>query len=61
MLANSCKATKLVVNNYRDGNKNITGNSDNKSNNDCANVCLSEFRLHIKTSLKDYMRETYHR
>ena len=51
--ADAREEIKLTANDWCNATVDITGNSNDKSNNDCGNVYLPEFGVYIKTSLAD--------
>ena len=55
------KAAKFTANNWHDATIDITGKCFDKSNNNCANIDLVEFKIHIKTLVVNNTRETCYR
>lgn len=59
MYANICEAAKLATNNWHNAIIDIINNSNNKSDNNCINVDLAEFEIHITILLVDNIKNTY--
>lgn len=59
--ANTCETAKLMADNWYNKTINIMNNSNDKSNNDYANIDLTKFGIYTKIFLTNGIREIYYK